>query len=338
MHLLQQSESTAAQRRLPVALYDSDGLAVTGFTAGAGDIQMSKNGAAFTNAAGTLTELSDGAYYFEAGGSPTDDINTVGFFLLKFEDALIRTTFIWAQVVPWDPYDATRLGMTDPIPSSGITTAKFAAGAINAAAIADDAIDAGAIATGAITSAKFAAGAINAAAIATDAIDADALADGAITAATFAAGAIDAAAIATDAIDADALKGDAITEIQSGLATSAGVSAVETDTQDIQSRLPAALVGGRMDASVGAMAANVITAAAFAADAGAEIAAAVWEYVSEGAETVIEQIRMITAVALGSATGLTGASQVYKGEDGTTTRVAGTYAAGTRTVTTRNGA
>lgn len=42
---------------------------------------------------------------------------------------------------------------------------------------------------------------------------------------------------------------------------------VETDTADIQSRLPAALVSGRIDASVGAMAANVITATAIEADA-----------------------------------------------------------------------
>lgn len=39
------------------------------------------------------------------------------------------------------------------------------------------------------------------------------------------------------------------------------------DTNDIQARLPAALVGGRMDASVGAMASGVLTAAAIAADA-----------------------------------------------------------------------
>jgi len=42
---------------------------------------------------------------------------------------------------------------------------------------------------------------------------------------------------------------------------------VETDTADIQSRIPAALVSGRMDASVGAMAAGVLTATAIAADA-----------------------------------------------------------------------
>lgn len=39
---------------------------------------------------------------------------------------------------------------------------------------------------------------------------------------------------------------------------------VDTEIADIQSRLPAALVSGRMDASVGAMAANVLTASAIA--------------------------------------------------------------------------
>ncbi len=51
---------------------------------------------------------------------------------------------------------------------------------------------------------------------------------------------------------------------------------VETDTADIQSRLPVALVSGRIDASVGAMAANVMTAAAAAADLGTEFGTAVW--------------------------------------------------------------
>jgi len=47
---------------------------------------------------------------------------------------------------------------------------------------------------------------------------------------------------------------------------------VEADTQDIQARLPAALVSGRIDASVGAMAADVLTAAAIASDVGTELA------------------------------------------------------------------
>lgn len=82
-------------------------------------------------------------------------------------------------------------------------------------------------------------GVITAAVIATDAIDADALADNAITAATFAAGAITAAAIATDAIDNDALAANAVTEIQSGLSTldaagirtAVGLASANLDTQ-----------------------------------------------------------------------------------------------------------
>ncbi len=50
-------------------------------------------------------------------------------------------------------------------------------------------------------------------------------------------------------------------------ATAAALATVQSDTDDIQTRLPASLVGGRIDASVGAMAANVLTAAAINAAA-----------------------------------------------------------------------
>jgi hypothetical protein len=60
-----------------------------------------------------------------------------------------------------------------------------------------------------------------------------------------------------------------------GASVSADIAAVKVDTAAIlvdtgttlDGRIPAALVGGRMDASVGAMAANVLTATAIAADA-----------------------------------------------------------------------
>jgi hypothetical protein len=121
----------------------------------------------------------------------------------------------------------------------------------------------------------------------TDTLDVNATSvdTGAITAASFAAAAIDANAIASNAItgakiaanaiDASALAADAVAEIQAGLATSAEVAAVQSDTDNIQTRLPAALVSGRMDASVGAMAANTLTASALAADAVTEIAAGI---------------------------------------------------------------
>lgn len=103
----------------------------------------------------------------------------------------------------------------------------------------------------------------------------------------------------------------------SGTAPTATVSAridtvddfLDTEIADIRNRLPAALVSGRMDSSVGAMAAGAITAAAhaagaidaaaLAADAGTEIATAVWA----------SGTRVLTAgtnIALAKGTGLTG--------------------------------
>lgn len=52
-----------------------------------------------------------------------------------------------------------------------------------------------------------------------------------------------------------------------GASISADIAAVQADTDDIQNRLPSALVSGRMDSSVGAMASDVVTASSIAADA-----------------------------------------------------------------------
>lgn len=53
-----------------------------------------------------------------------------------------------------------------------------------------------------------------------------------------------------------------------GASISADITAVRSDVNDVQDRVPAALVSGRIDASVGAMASSVITNAALAADSG----------------------------------------------------------------------
>jgi hypothetical protein len=71
--------------------------------------------------------------------------------------------------------------------------------------------------------------------------------------------------------------------VTTGVATAAEAAAIQADTDNIQTRLPAALVSGRMDASVGAMASNVITAAAFATDAVDELVDGVWDEVLTGA-------------------------------------------------------
>ncbi len=123
---------------------------------------------------------------------------------------------------------------TDQIAGVAVSTstAQIGVNVVNAGGTAwgSGAITAGSIASNAITSAK----------IATDAIGASQLAAGCITSSELAA--------------------SAITAIQSGLATTANVLAVETDTQDIQARLPAALVGGRIDANMGAISSDSIAA------------------------------------------------------------------------------
>lgn len=88
-------------------------------------------------------------------------------------------------------------------------------------------------------------------------------------------GAITAAKIAANAIDADAIAADAVMEIQAGLALDVNLTAVQAGVSDVQSRLPAALSGGRIEAHVGSVGDGVLTAAKFAADALEAIADAV---------------------------------------------------------------
>lgn len=93
------------------------------------------------------------------------------------------------------------------------------------------------------------------------------VASGGITAASLASATITAAKFGTDAIDSNAVAATAVTKIQAGLATSSSISTlstavagVQTDTDDIQTRLPSALVGGKMDSHVNDVSAGAITA------------------------------------------------------------------------------
>lgn len=153
-----------------------------------------------------------------------------------------------------------------------------------------------------------------------------------------AANVITSSAIATDAITSTGLATSAVTEIQSGLATAAAVAAVQADTDDIQTRLPAALVSGRMDASVGAMAANTLTASALATDAVTEIVTGVWAAISEGAETVGDTIRLIAARLFGKATVQDGdGSYTFRDKADTKNRIVMARSGTARTVSTRDG-
>ena len=145
----------------------------------------------------------------------------------------------------------------------------------------------------------------------------NAIGAGAITTAAFAAGAIDANAIATDAIGSAELAASAITEIQTGLATAAAIAAVQADTDDIQARLPAALVGGKMDSNVGTVTAGAITNLAFAAgaiDANAIATDAIGA--AELAASAVTEIQTGLATAAGVPTAAQNANALLDQVDG----------------------
>lgn len=95
-------------------------------------------------------------------------------------------------------------------------------------------------------------------------------------------------------LDADAQLVTKINDIltDTGTTLQAELDGIQADTEDLQARTPAALVGGRMDASVGAMAANVLTASALNADAVDEI----WdETIGDGTLTARQTMRVNVA-------------------------------------------
>lgn len=126
--------------------------------------------------------------------------------------------------------------------------------------------------------------------------------------------------------------------LDTGTTLQAEVDGIQADTEDIQSRLPAALVSGRIDASVGAMAANTLTAAAVATgaiDADALAADAVdeiWDEVMEGAITARQSIRGHNSILMAPASGLNGGTRTYRDYPDTKDRAVWTIGASTRTV------
>lgn len=108
-------------------------------------------------------------------------------------------------------------------------------------------------------------------------------------------------AMSANVITAAATAADFATEINTGMATATALATVQTDIDDIQARLPAALVSGRMDASIGAMAANVLTAGATAADFSTEVNTTVLAAIAT-AQTSLNDLGVgVTITALDSA-------------------------------------
>lgn len=147
--LFTKDEATAAQRRMLFYLSNSaDGTPATGKTIAGSDFRISKNGAAFANAAGVVTELTLGWYQMEFAAA---DLDTLGALACELSvEAGVDTLHICHQVTLLDHNSAT----VNP-GTGGIVAASFGAGAIDATAVATGAISSAELADGSLTASKF---------------------------------------------------------------------------------------------------------------------------------------------------------------------------------------
>jgi hypothetical protein len=108
--LIKQSESTNTRKSVPFACVDAaDGYTPeTGLTFAAADIKIKKPGVAETNSAGTVTEVGRGVYEYYPTSS---ELDTVGILHVAVDKSGVRPSVSIAQIVPWDPFNATSLGL-----------------------------------------------------------------------------------------------------------------------------------------------------------------------------------------------------------------------------------
>jgi hypothetical protein len=107
------NETTAARRRIPMFFFDDDSADAyapkTGLTFAAGELKVSKNGAAEANALGTVTELAGGGYYYEATAAEMD---TLGFLQVRPVKTDVYGAPVVVQVIALNLYDAAAGGMS----------------------------------------------------------------------------------------------------------------------------------------------------------------------------------------------------------------------------------
>lgn len=128
-----QSEATAGQANYPFFLTNTtDSSVATGKTIAGSDFRIRKPGGAFGNAAGVVTELTLGWYNMVFAAA---DLDTLGPLAIEISvESGVDPIHAIVQVVALDLNVAT----VNP-GTGGIVAASFAAGALNAAALAADA-------------------------------------------------------------------------------------------------------------------------------------------------------------------------------------------------------
>lgn len=210
--------------RVTFPILDADGDLVTGATGL--DSEVSIDGGTFGDCTNEATEIatSSGMYYLDLTSSEMNG-DTIA--------VIVKTSSSGAKTTPivLYPEEAGDIRVDVTMISGDATAADNSESFFDGTGYAGTnnvipTVTTTTTATNVTTVNGLAANVITATSIQNDAITAAKIADGAIDAATFATGAITAAAIAADAIGASELAADAVTEIQSGLATAASISAL----------------------------------------------------------------------------------------------------------------
>lgn len=111
MQFIKQSEATAARRQVILSFDGPNGSSSTGV---AGPLTIRKAGGSAVASGGVRTELSatsqPGVYCYEFTAGECD---TLGPLIVVLHDSSNAAVAVGrAMVVPWDPYDAVRLGLT----------------------------------------------------------------------------------------------------------------------------------------------------------------------------------------------------------------------------------
>jgi len=274
--------------RVTFPILDADGDLVTGATGL--DSEVSKDAGTFADCTNEATEIatSSGVYYLDLTATEMN-ADTVAV-IVKTSSSGAKTTVLVmypletsdmpVDVLSWNSVVATGMPMPTYTQPSGFLAATFPSGTIASTTN----ITAGTIAT--VTNAvtvgtnndKTGYSLVTApptAATIADAVWDETIGDHLAAGSTGAA--LNAAGSAGDPWTTTlpgSYTGSQAGKILADILTDTGTT-LQAEVDDIQSRLPAALVSGRMDASVGAMAANTLTASALATDAASEVATAV---------------------------------------------------------------
>lgn len=275
--------------RVTFPILDADGDLVTGATGL--DSEVSKDAGTFADCTNEATEIatSSGVYYLDLTATEMN-ADTVAV-IVKTSSSGAKTTVLVmypletsdmpVDVLSWNSVVATGMPMPTYTQPSGFLAATFPSGTIASTTN----ITAGTIAT--VTNAvtvgtnndKTGYSLVTApptAATIADAVWDETIGDHLAAGSTGAA--LNAAGSAGDPWTTTlpgSYTGSQAGKILADILVDTGTT-LQAEVDDIQSRLPAALVSGRMDASVGAMAANTLTAAALATDAVTEIVGGVW--------------------------------------------------------------